>query len=89
MNNGFDPVSYIMGAYASGGAHGSAVQFATDSIDTTDTTVTIAYSGTIISAYAIQDGELIQCNIVIGSSSVVFTLGDKPTEAVTCVVVYK
>lgn len=89
MNNGFDPVSYIMGAYASGNAHGSAIQFATDNIDTTDSTVTITYSGTIISAYATQDGELIQCDIAIGSSSVVFTLGDKPTEAVTCVVVYK
>ena len=59
----------------------------TGTIGTSATTATVNYTGTLIEAYAMQNGEKVVVDITIGVSSVTFTCAAAPTAAVTCVVV--
>lgn len=59
----------------------------TGTIATSATTVTVNYTGTLIEAYAKQNGEKVVVDTTIGASSVTFTCAAAPSAAVTCVVV--
>lgn len=64
------------------------VNTATGTIATTGTSATVAYSGTLINAYATMGGNKVQVDTAIGASSVTFSTAKAPSSAVTCVVVY-
>ncbi len=64
------------------------LSIATGTIGTNATTVTVNYSNDFIGAFAKQDNNIIQCDIVVNDSSVVFTLANKPSSQVICSVVY-
>lgn len=59
----------------------------TGTIGTSATTATVNYTGTLIEAYAKQNGEKVVVDITIAASSVTFTCATAPSAAVTCVVV--
>lgn len=59
----------------------------TGTIATSATTATVNYTGTLIEAYAKQNGEKVVVDTTIGASSVTFTCAAAPSAAVTCVVV--
>lgn len=64
------------------------IKEATGTIGTSATTVTVNFSGTFINAYAKMNGSIVLLDIAPGASSVVFTVAQAPSSAVTCVVVY-
>lgn len=66
----------------------SGVNTASGTIGTSATSVTVNYTGTVISAYAIMNGSQVIVDIAIGVSSVTFTVAEAPSSAVTCVVAY-
>ena len=66
----------------------STVNVATGTIATTATTTTVNFSGTLINAYATISGSIVELDIAPSTSSVIFTVADKPSSAVTCTVVY-
>lgn len=59
----------------------------TGTIGTSATTVTVNYTGTLIEAYAKQNGEKVIVDMTISASSVTFTCATAPSATVTCVVV--
>ena len=73
---------YVDDAVA-GGVHS-----ATGTIGTSATSASVSYTGTLVSAYATQGGEIIQCDIAVASSSVTFSVAAAPSSAITCVVIY-
>lgn len=103
MSDGLDIVSYLMGQrsvdpnaeyYTKAqtdvllNQKQNNLQYATGTITTNATTVTVSYNGDFINAYALQGVNLVQCNIIINSNSVVFTLAKRPTAPVVCNVIY-
>lgn len=66
----------------------STLATATGTIGTSATTVTVNFSGTLISAFATMGGAEVELDKTINSSSVVFTTAANPSSAVTCTVVY-
>lgn len=64
------------------------VKTATGTISTNAMSVTVNFSGTLIASYATIAGVEVLLDKEINTSSVVFTTAQKPTSAVTCVVVY-
>lgn len=100
---GFDPVSYLMGQrsvdpnaeyYTKAQADvllnkkQNNLQYETDTIATNEKTVTINYDGTFINAYVLENNTIVACDISVTLSSVTFTVKNKPSTALTCVVVY-
>ena len=73
---------YVDDAVA-GGVHS-----ATGTIGTSATSASVSYSGTLVNAYALQGGEIIQCDIAVASTSVTFSVAAAPSSAITCVVIY-
>lgn len=59
----------------------------TGTIGTSATTATVNYTGTLIEAYAVQNGEKVIVDITISASSVTFTCAAAPSAAITCHVV--
>lgn len=59
----------------------------TGTIGTSDTTATVNYTGTLLEAYATQNGERIMLDISQTSSAVTFTCASAPSAAITCTVV--
>lgn len=103
MDNGFDPVSYIMGQrsidpnaeyYTKAevdvllAQKQNTLHYATGTITTNTNITTINYSGNFINAYATQGDNLVQCNITINNNNVVFSLKDNPSSQVVCTVCY-
>lgn len=103
MDDGFDPISYLMGQksvdpnaeyYTKAevdvllNQKQSNLQCVTDTIGTDTNTVTIEYDGSFINAFATQGGNLVQCNITINDDNVVFVLQNNPTFEVVCIVWY-
>ena len=76
------PKKYVDDAVA-GGVHS-----ATGTIGTSATSASVSYSGTLVNAYALQGGEIIQCDIAVAASSVTFSVAAAPSSAITCVVIY-
>lgn len=76
------PKKYVDDAIA-GGVHS-----ATGTIGTSATSASVSYSGTLVNAYALQGGEIIQCDIAVAASSVTFSVAAAPSSAITCVVIY-
>ncbi len=60
----------------------------TGTIGTTETSVSVNYSGTLLNAYATMNGAEVIVDIAIGVSSVTFTTAQAPSAEVTCVVMY-
>ena len=56
-------------------------------IATTATSASVSYTGTLLEAYATQNGEKVITDMTISASTVVFAVAQNPTSAVTCVVV--
>ena len=73
---------YVDDAVA-GGVHS-----ATGTIGTSATSASVSYTGTLVNAYALQGGEIIQCDIAVASTSVTFSVAAAPSSAITCVVIY-
>ena len=103
MDDGFDPVSFLMGQrsidpnaeyYTKAevdvllAQKQNVLQYANGTISTNTNTTTVNYIGNFINAYAKQNNELIQCNIIINNNNVVFTLQNNPSSQVTCIVCY-
>lgn len=103
MAGEFDPVSYILGQrsvdpnaeyYTKAEADvllnqkQNNLKCVTETIDTSTNTATIDYDGSFINAFAMQGGNLIQCDIIINYDSVVFVLQNNPTSEVVCTVWY-
>lgn len=59
----------------------------TGTIGTSDTTATVNYTGTLLEAYATQNGERVMVDITQTSSAVTFTCASAPSAAITCTVV--
>lgn len=59
----------------------------TGTINTSSTSATVAYTGTLLEAYAIQNGERVMLDTTQTASSVTFTCASAPSAAVTCTVV--
>lgn len=59
----------------------------TGTIGTSATTATVNYTGTLLEAYAMQNGEKVVVDMTISASSVVFMCAAAPSVAVTCIVV--
>lgn len=76
------PKKYVDDAVA-GGVHS-----ATGTIGTSATSASVSYSGTLVNAYALQGGEIIQCDVAVASTSVTFSVAAAPSSAITCVVIY-
>lgn len=81
--SGYATITYVDNAIAA-----ASVKTATGTIGTSATSATVAYSGTLINAYATMGGAAVLLDIAIGASSVTFTTAQAPSAAVTCVVVY-
>lgn len=64
------------------------LSIATGTIETNATTVTVNYNNDFIGAFAKQGNNIVQCDIVVDSGSVVFTLANKPSSEVVCSVIY-
>lgn len=64
------------------------VNTASGSIGINATTTTVNYDGTFINAYALENNTIVACDISVTLSSVTFTVKNKPSTALTCVVVY-
>lgn len=64
------------------------VHTASGTIATNETSKAVAFTGTVISAYATMGGDFVICDIAIGTSAVTFTVASAPASAVTCVVAY-
>ena len=60
---------------------------ATGTIATTATSVTVAYTGTLLGFYATQNGQRVITDVTISASGVVFTVASAPSAAITCTVV--
>lgn len=66
-----------------------AVSFATGSISTSQTSATVIYTGTLINAFVKNSsGEQVITDVTVNASSVVFSVSEAPSAALTCVVVY-
>ena len=68
-------------------SQGTVVTHATGSIGISNTSASVSYSGTLINAYAEQNGEMIICDINIGVAAVTFTVAAAPSTPITCHVV--
>ena len=64
------------------------IKTATGTITTAQTSREVAFTGTLINAYATMGGEEIQCDKAIAANKVTFTTAAAPSANVTCVVVY-
>lgn len=64
------------------------IKTATGTIATTATSAEVAYTGTLIEAYATMGGVKVALDITIAAAKVTFTCANAPTSAVTCTVVY-
>lgn len=56
-------------------------------IATDATSVSVAYTGTLLEAYATQNGERVMVDISQTSTAVIFTCASAPSAAITCIVV--
>lgn len=65
-----------------------AVKVATGTIGTSATSASVAYTGTVVNAYATQGGSQVLVDVAIGPSAVTFSVSAAPSSAVTCTVVY-
>lgn len=63
-------------------------KIAVGTIDTTATSVTVAYNGTLLDSRAVLDGEEIMLNKVVAGQSVIFSLAEEPSDIVYCYVLY-
>lgn len=61
---------------------------ATETMSTSETTKTVNFTGSFITAYATMSGVKISLDITINESSVVFTVGEAPSSAIVCTVIY-
>lgn len=67
----------------------AAVQFATGTITTSLSTVTVNYTGTVINTFVKNvNGEKVVTDVDINAGNVVFSCASNPTSALTCTVVY-
>lgn len=78
-------------------ANGDAVRYeqltgliktATGTISTSGTSVEVAYTGTLINAYAKMGNDIVELDKTIAANKVTFACAKAPSAAVTCVVVY-
>jgi len=69
-------------------SQGVVISRATGTIPTNATSATLYYTGTLINAYARQDSAEVITDMAINSYSVVFSVAEAPSTAVTCVLVY-
>lgn len=67
-------------------AAGSKV--ASGTITTSDTSVTVNYSGTLKGVFAIYGGSIVLCDTQITSSAVTFSVAEQPDAGITCYVIY-
>ena len=74
--------AYVDNAVAGG------VHTATGTIATTATSVNVAYTGTLVNAYALMNGAFVQVDITVSATTVAFSTSAAPSASVTCVVVY-
>ncbi len=82
---------------AAGSANGDAVRYeqltgliktATGTIGTSATSAEVAYSGTLINAFATVAGEQVGLDIDVAAAKVTFSVAQAPASAVTCTVIY-
>ena len=82
---------------AAGSANGDAVRYeqltgliktATGTIGTSATSAEVAYSGTLINAFATIAGEQVGLDIDVAAAKVTFSVAQAPASAVTCTVIY-
>lgn len=59
----------------------------TQPIDTSSTSTTISYTGTLLEAYATQSGAKVVTDMSISSSAVTFTCASAPSSTISCTVV--
>ena len=59
----------------------------TGTIDTSATSCNVAYTGTLLEAYALQGGAKVITEVSVGASAVTFTVAQAPSTAITCKVV--
>ena len=59
----------------------------TQTIDTSSTSTTINYTGTLVEAYATQSGAKVITDMSISASAVTFTCASAPSSAISCTVV--
>lgn len=59
----------------------------TGTIGTSDTTATVNYTGTLLEAYATQNGERVMVDISQTATAITFTCASAPSAAITCTVV--
>lgn len=64
------------------------IKRATGTISTSSTSAIVNYSGTLINAYALMGGEIVNLDIAVVNDAVTFTTAAAPSAAVTCVVIY-
>lgn len=64
------------------------IKKATGTIGTSATSCSVSYTGTLINAYALMSGDMVELDITVASSSVTFATAAAPASAVTCVVIY-
>lgn len=69
-------------------AVGGLIKKATKTIFTSQTSASVGYTGTLISAYATMNGSIVQVDMAISASAVTFSTAQNPSAAVTCTVVY-
>lgn len=67
---------------------GVTVKTASGVIGTSATSASVAYSGTLLAAYATMGGSKVLTEISVGETAVTFQVAAAPTAAVTCTVVY-
>lgn len=82
---------------AAGSANGDAVRYeqltgliktATGTIGTSATSAEVAYTGTLINAFATINGEQVGLDIDVAAAKVTFSTAQAPASAVTCTVIY-
>ena len=82
---------------AAGSANGDAVRYeqltgliktATGTIGTSATSAEVAYTGTLINAFATINGEQVVLDIDVAAAKVTFSTAQAPASAVTCTVIY-
>lgn len=64
------------------------VKTASGTIGTNATSVSVAFTGTVIGTLATMNGSVVVVDVAIGPSSVTFTCAAAPSAAVTCKVIY-
>ena len=69
-------------------AVGALIKRATGTIGTSAVSAVVPYSGTLISAYALMNGNIVMCDMAVTASAVTFSTALSPASAVTCVVIY-